>query len=925
MEINDIKNNNKNKNNKKIIISINKSNIKIKRIKVKGSKEESLSNYKNKKERKEKNLKGILLTLLMVIFMILIVTEVIVYTMINMNYNNSMENLAVAQNQGSLIIQSKQQISSILQESLSRAYSIISIEYPNYSIESGSLSARISSLMENGTLNNINFNALMGTSMLSNINKTLNTGLNIKNSNINIKNSKLFIYQTTPFTINATYTGIINIQSGLQKFSYLFEENASININNTVDLSTAQRSNPSYMKILNIPKAIIIGNTIASSGSLSPYLFTYGTIINISGAPSCSNIPVIYQNSKFILATPNAINLQQNICNMGGLITYAPLSTTPTAPYLAYAPSSNILKYIKNGTEALLYGNALELINASPIINYLNNNYYFSSPYTPDYLNINSNETGNEGYGLSSFSSFYTTTPYFSDTASAPENIITSNNVILPSDYTISLWINKNYNMKACGTILAGLGTTTVPFELYADTSLGCSAGSADGEPLTFEYKNPSGITTSVESTLLPSNIWTYVAVVFSPNTITWYINGNKAGVYTGLTNPSISSNRISIGEGDQLFNGSIADIQIYNAPLPSASIAELYRGGILGKPITSSNLVLWMPLEGNANDYSNSNNNGIAQNIYYKRLRNYYSDSFFNTYNNNVTVAPLLNCYNMSACYNFSLPHTYFRNSALSTTSASNINANINSSENDALGLINVIIPKSVYLFGNSYINEINSISWMASNNQPYSFSLWVDPVSSNGIIIDEFGSSLHDSFLSLINGNVVVGYYNASGEVCANIGSIPLNKWSNIVFTYSGTNTLYGYINAAQTYYNANLAQRIAVASPYYMLGFYNTGTTYNCGTLADYKGLVADYQLYNAQLSQLQIDQLYINNFIPSVPPSLWMPLSGPAGAQQSMLINTTKELENNNYGLFELNGKPCSVGSILNYSCGISYIP
>ncbi|MCL5433516.1 MAG: LamG domain-containing protein, partial [Candidatus Marsarchaeota archaeon] len=906
-------------NNKKQAINLQQKVKTNRSIGIKNNIKSNINNIKIKPKQNH-NQKGILLTLLMLIFLILILTEVIVYTMINMNYNNSMENFAVAQNEGTIISTAKQVISSTLQESLSKAYSIILTNSSSYNIIRGSLSTNLASLMENGTINNENFNTIMNSAMLNNINNTLNTGLAIKDTKIKVENARLFIYQTSPSMINATYSGIIKIQSGSQNFNYSFIENASININNTVDLSTAQRSNPSYIKMLKMPKAVIIGNTLASSGSLSQYLFTYGTIINISGSPSCSGIPSVYQNSKFILATPNSINLQQNVCNMGGLITYTPILITPTAPYLAYAPSSNILEYIKNGTQVLIYGNALELINASPIINYINNNYYFSSAYLPDYLNSLSNNTNNERNGLASFSSFYTTTPYFSD-VNLISNIITSNNVVLPQQYTISFWINKNNNMSSCDSILAGSPTLDIPFEIYAPTNLGCSAGSSDGTPLTFKYVTSTGTTMDgLTSTPIQSNIWTYAAVVFSQNTLTWYINGNRASIYPDLVAPSLSSNRIWIGyNGISSFNGSIADIQIYNTPLPSAAIAELYREGISGKPIVSSNIILWMPLEGNANDYSSTNNNGIAQNVFYKRLRGYFADPFYSSFNNNVTLAPLLNCLNMSMCYNSSIPHIYFRNTALAIN-------NTNNSEQDSLGLINVIIPKAIDFFGNSYINESNSISWMASNKQPYSFSLWIDPINSNGIIIDEFNSALHDSFLSLINGNVVVGYYNASGEVCSNLGAVPMDKLSNVAFTYSGTNTLYGYINTVQTFQSNSLDQRIAPSAPlYYMLGFYNIGTTYNCGTLSNFKGMIADYQIYNTQLSQLQLQELYANNFIPSLPPQLWMPLSGPAGQQQSRLINTTKELENNNYGMFELNGKHCSVASILNDSCGINYIP
>ena len=42
----------------------------------------------------------------------------------------------------------------------------------------------------------------------------------------------------------------------------------------------------------------------------------------------------------------------------------------------------------------------------------------------------------------------------------------------------------------------------------------------------------------------------------------------------------------------------------------------ELYKEGLHGSPITTKGLVGWWPLDGNANDYSGYNNNGVAINV---------------------------------------------------------------------------------------------------------------------------------------------------------------------------------------------------------------------------------------------------------------------------------------------------------------------
>ncbi|MEM3247569.1 MAG: LamG domain-containing protein, partial [Candidatus Micrarchaeaceae archaeon] len=58
-------------------------------------------------------------------------------------------------------------------------------------------------------------------------------------------------------------------------------------------------------------------------------------------------------------------------------------------------------------------------------------------------------------------------------------------------------------------------------------------------------------------------------------------------------------------------FNGSIANIQLYNTNLTNSQIASIYATGISSPPVTSNNLAAWWPLNGNANDYSGNGNNG--------------------------------------------------------------------------------------------------------------------------------------------------------------------------------------------------------------------------------------------------------------------------------------------------------------------------
>ena len=67
---------------------------------------------------------------------------------------------------------------------------------------------------------------------------------------------------------------------------------------------------------------------------------------------------------------------------------------------------------------------------------------------------------------------------------------------------------------------------------------------------------------------------------------------------------------------GTASFNGLIADVQIYNTTLSSGEVQALYQEGIGGVPIELDGLVGWWPLNGNANDYSGSLNNGVLSGV---------------------------------------------------------------------------------------------------------------------------------------------------------------------------------------------------------------------------------------------------------------------------------------------------------------------
>ena len=119
-----------------------------------------------------------------------------------------------------------------------------------------------------------------------------------------------------------------------------------------------------------------------------------------------------------------------------------------------------------------------------------------------------------------------------------------------------------------------------------------------------------------------------YISYNYSSNTVLAGIDGQ--GVSAGVAGPiSITANtpvyigaEHSCGPSSSLpwrgFNGSIANVQFYNASLSQVEITALYKEGIGGAPIKPAAAVGWWPLNGDTNDYSGNNNNAQATDVQY-------------------------------------------------------------------------------------------------------------------------------------------------------------------------------------------------------------------------------------------------------------------------------------------------------------------
>ncbi|MFI5412357.1 MAG: LamG-like jellyroll fold domain-containing protein, partial [Candidatus Micrarchaeales archaeon] len=573
-------------------------------------------------------------------------------------------------------------------------------------------------------------------------------------------------------------------------------------------------------------------------------------------------------------------------------------------------------------------GQGLATYNLSVLQSGIQNINFYASPYVPSYMDqIQGIFTQRATNGLFSFNQLNKQTPYFTDSGPQASNIlINKGNVILPTQFTISFWINKNPSAGGCDSIIGE--PSSAELDIFSQTGGGaCSAGSVSNTYLSANYVDLLGVShTSYNSIPVIAGVWSQVALVFGANTISWFINGARVSKYTGLINPGVNSNAFIIGAGDRSFNGFISNVQVYNAPLTPFDIQTIYRNGITGYPTKPANIIAWYPLNGNGNDYSGYNKNGTTNNVVFQTISGYYGDPIFKniaTSFNTSVVEGAINCFSINNCAN-NVPQLYLGNFGLANGASG---ARLN--ESAALNLGNALLPRVLSFTQNSYVQQIAPLVWLKTPSQSFSMSIWILPSSNNGVVIDEFNSTsnIHDPWISLNNGVGDIGY-NGVGSVlvCNAIGTIPTNTWSDITITFNGpTNTLNAYLNGANRFTNlADLGRGTNPAAAYYDLG-KRDGT--NCGTSSglNYNGLMSDFQVYNSALTANQALALYLNdsvNIAPVLSANLIYQLStSPSTAAP----NQTLERVLGNFGVFYTETVPCNVVSMATGLCGVGYVP
>ncbi|MDE1851783.1 MAG: hypothetical protein KGH69_03795 [Candidatus Micrarchaeota archaeon] len=182
------------------------------------------------------------------------------------------------------------------------------------------------------------------------------------------------------------------------------------------------------------------------------------------------------------------------------------------------------------------------------------------------------------------------------------------------SAYTFTFW--EYDNMQSCVS-------PTVIMSIWQSGGFhGSTMGVKDCPSPSFIFKNVTSYGNYGQLTPIVFRAWEFVSVNLN-NT-----NGNanitvinSSGTYSTVQTFGGNGNLfytpstvvdIGGGNGGSLWTGYLANIQVYNVSLDKASLTSLYNEGIGGAPINPQKTVAWWPLNGNMNDYSGNNYQGV-------------------------------------------------------------------------------------------------------------------------------------------------------------------------------------------------------------------------------------------------------------------------------------------------------------------------
>ncbi len=436
----------------------------------------------------------------------------------------------------------------------------------------------------------------------------------------------------------------------------------------------------------------------------------------------------------------------------------------------------------------------------------------------------------------------------------------------------------------------------------------------------------------------IPNQKWTNIVVTYNGSGSSYLSNAYVNGVLVDanvlrspvtLSLPHALQIGIDENNNTRVFNGSIANVQVYNSSLTSKQAATLYNNGIGGAPVSNS-IIGWYPLNGNANDYTGVSSEGSV--IGYVPFGSVAQVSALVKTRDGTPLSGALVGFT-SSLGNFSSKGPYYssktnssgiarafltqgKTDGYASVTATAFNGNLSNQK-----YLKLWVPldanfgsKAYDISGNNNTGTIHNASWdnpsfttqfngyssyvsiPSSNAQNVSYitmSAWIYLnsylcPSDRGIILNkensyEMGTTCSTGYLSsAISPNWA--WYNSPM-------AIPLHTWTFVAVTWNGTHE--------KQYINGVLENNIVPANSNTMAhnaGCMKIGARGGCSAISSYfNGSISNVQLYNASLSSTQIMSLYKAGIgaspLVTTDIAAWYPLNGDAIDYSSYRNNGT----------------------------------
>jgi len=183
---------------------------------------------------------------------------------------------------------------------------------------------------------------------------------------------------------------------------------------------------------------------------------------------------------------------------------------------------------------------------------------------------------------------------------SLPSSVAVTSNQI-----TIAVWADELEHHQTYFALMVSQGNT------WVDVCYGSGTG-----PVFQAYTGVPSPPWAYDPPCAPLGTWKYYVATYDGVATKLYVNGvamtHSASISGNLANEPVVIGAYGNSPNQYSFNGFIANVQIYNASLTANQVQALYLEGIGGAPMKLQNLIGWWPLNGNSNDYSGNNNNGV-------------------------------------------------------------------------------------------------------------------------------------------------------------------------------------------------------------------------------------------------------------------------------------------------------------------------